>query len=52
MVKAYFTTEEILNKINEILKDGGKTIMEAPVTPAVPSPLAPPTAPPSVPDAG
>jgi DNA-binding response OmpR family regulator len=28
MVKAYFTTEEILNKINEILASGGKTVME------------------------
>jgi two-component system alkaline phosphatase synthesis response regulator PhoP len=25
LVKAYFTTEEILNKINEILRDGGAT---------------------------
>lgn len=43
MVKAYFTTEEILNKINEILKDGGKTIMEEVAThPAAPQEAAAP----------
>jgi DNA-binding response OmpR family regulator len=43
MVKAYFTTEEILNKINEILKEGGKTVMadkEAPAAAAAPQPPA------------
>jgi|GEM_PF-52642 len=38
MVKAYFTTEEILNKINEILKEGGNAATENP------SPAAPATA--------
>ena len=39
MVKAYFTTEEILSKINEILKDGGKKVMEEPNIPKnVPQP--------------
>lgn len=33
MVKAYFTTEEILSKINEILKEGGQKTMEAPEKP-------------------
>lgn len=39
MVKAYFTTEEILNKINEILKEGGKatlTQVEGPPPATVP----------------
>lgn len=45
MVKAYFTTEEILNKINEILKDGGQTVMADVSAPAgaqqMPAPSAP-----------
>jgi len=35
MVKAYFTTEEILDKINEILRDSAKVVDSAPTeTPA------------------
>ena len=34
MVKAYFTTEEILNKINEILNQLPKTVSDKPETPA------------------
>jgi DNA-binding response OmpR family regulator len=50
MVKAYFTTEEILSKINEILDHPNTDVMEVPVppptapTPAVPPAPAAPTA--------
>lgn len=47
MVKAYFTTEEILSKINEILKDG--EITSATPATADPAPSASPTPTPTAP---
>lgn len=44
MVKAYFTTEEILNKINEILKEGGNKTMTEPAVPAASSAASTPAA--------
>ncbi len=40
LVKAYFTTEEILNKINEILKNDGTTSMIETTPPSVSGPSA------------